>query len=496
MASKYFPAMKVKMGPWEYYAARISFKDLEKTFVFSKSLGKKSSLNGLLQRHLNENRATKPMRDFLTDSQERFYSSIVVANLNEQRDCWNPVILDKKELPGDLEPSERSIGYLEISDKDKYYILDGQHRAASIISIINPHSSFLQVDENEDGVEENLQERSSETKEVIKVKKLAPLSEDFNKEGFANEEIIVLVLNKRVKDQELAEQSYRRLFSSLNRYAKPTDAITNIITSEDDTFFILTRRLIDNFEYLSVEGEENALDNPNILFVSSFKGKERQFTTLDTLAKMNEWLLKANKFPRLNKQNHSINGEIRGDRQSDDDLDTWYEELEKRWQAIFNVFPEFLEDRTKMRSHDAKIGGPQSDHPYLWPIVQKQIFVKLVKELFDKENKDTKKSYEEILEPLGKLDVKDLREAPWRGMLLVPSHSGEDRLVIRQSADDQGRVIGVLLDLLRYLVGIAKFQQGDIEELKKKFLALNIELTTREDKDAFWEKCLEKKLET
>jgi len=92
--------------------------------------------------------------------------------------------------------------------------------------------------------------------------------------------------------------------------------------------------------------------------------------------------------------------------------------------------------------------------------------------------------------------VKDLREAPWRGMLLVPSHSGEDRLVIRQSADDQGRVIGVLLDLLRYLVGIAKFSQGDIEELKKKFLALNIELTTREDKDAFWEKCLEKKLET
>ena len=130
MTSKYFPAMKVKMGSWEYFAARISFKDLEEAFVFSKSLGKKSSLSGLLQRHLNENRATKPMRDFLTDSQERFYSSIVVANLNDQRDCWIPVTVGKEDLPGNLEPSDRSIGYIEISNKDKYYILDGQHRAA------------------------------------------------------------------------------------------------------------------------------------------------------------------------------------------------------------------------------------------------------------------------------------------------------------------------------------------------------------------------------
>ena len=49
-------------GTQNLLKAGISFKDLEKTFVFSKSLGKKSSLNGLLQRHLNENRATKPVK--------------------------------------------------------------------------------------------------------------------------------------------------------------------------------------------------------------------------------------------------------------------------------------------------------------------------------------------------------------------------------------------------------------------------------------------------
>ena len=141
----------------------------------------------------------------------------------------------------------------------------------------------------------------------------------------------------------------------MNRYAKPTDPITNIITSEDDTFYILTRRLIDEFEYFSVEGEESALDNPNILFVSSFNGGERQFTTLDTLAKMNEILLKTNKFPRLNKSSHKITGEIRGDRQSDEDLNKWYKELESRWQAIFNVFPELTNDRSQMRSHNSKI---------------------------------------------------------------------------------------------------------------------------------------------
>ena len=49
-------------------------------------------------------------------------------------------------------------------------------------------------------------------------------------------------------------KKYRKLFSTLNRYAKKTDGATNIILDEDDTFAILTRRLITDHEFFRWTG--------------------------------------------------------------------------------------------------------------------------------------------------------------------------------------------------------------------------------------------------
>ncbi len=51
-------------------------------------------------------------------------------------------------------------------------------------------------------------------------------------------------------------QKYRRLFSNLNRYAKPTDQATNIIMDEDDTFAILTRRLITDKPFFQSDADK------------------------------------------------------------------------------------------------------------------------------------------------------------------------------------------------------------------------------------------------
>ena len=152
MSKKIFPGMRLQMGAWDYFSIKVKFKDLESTFNFAASLDdKKSSLDALVQRNLNENRATKPMREFLQNQKERFYSAIVVANLEVERiNSWIPLVLDEDDCPEGIVPSERELGYLEISSKDKFYILDGQHRAASIISILNPESDFLKVDDKEE----------------------------------------------------------------------------------------------------------------------------------------------------------------------------------------------------------------------------------------------------------------------------------------------------------------------------------------------------------
>ena len=68
------------------------------------------------------------------------------------------------------------------------------------------------------------------------------------------EEVSVIMLVRDEADDEEFLRSYRRLFSSLNRYAKPTDQDTNIIMDEDDWVAILTRRLLTEHDFFLWKG--------------------------------------------------------------------------------------------------------------------------------------------------------------------------------------------------------------------------------------------------
>ena len=143
---KFFPGIKVTMGSWSYYTIKIKFADLDNTLSFAKSLGSPSALDAVMQRNLNATKASIMMRKFLANQNERFYSAITIANLgNENPDNWLPLSLDTIEEKIEKAGSDSgALGYLKISEDDKFYILDGQHRVASIISIINPNSLFLE----------------------------------------------------------------------------------------------------------------------------------------------------------------------------------------------------------------------------------------------------------------------------------------------------------------------------------------------------------------
>ena len=87
-----------------------------------------------------------------------------------------------------------------MSGDQDYYALDGQHRLKAIQTLIDRNDP--------DSVEPP--------------------------EGFADEEVSVLMVVRRDKSDKEFMKSYRRLFSSLNRWAKATDRDTNIIMDEDD----------------------------------------------------------------------------------------------------------------------------------------------------------------------------------------------------------------------------------------------------------------------
>ncbi len=481
---KYFPGIKVNMGSWSYFTIKMKFSDLDKYLTFAKYLSNPSSLDAFLQRNLLAHRAATSMRKFLTSQDERFYSAITLANMQDSDvENWKSLRVPDtaEDLPG-IEPGSDELGYFKIDDNDKYYILDGQHRVASILSIINPDSLFLDWGDEED-----------KQKKIAKIEENMPLPENFDMEAFKNEHLTVMILNKTSEDENLANISYRRLFSNLNRYAKPTDTKTNIIMSEDDTFYILTRRLVENFEPFSLENSGFAIENDNINILSnSMDTGQPHFTPLVTLANLNEQLLSINKFPAL--QGTKLDSDVRAIRQDDELLDVWYAELENRWKAILNVFSELKDsrDRVNMRNHSFQADDTYSDHPFLWPIIQTKVIMPIIKDMLDEVLEG--ESYEDKLQELKDLDIWDYRKAPWYPYILVDKDildpEGSDK-IIRQ--DTEETLFTRLQELIRYLVGLNELTDDDLETLEAEFMAYLV-TENEEIKENFWQECLDKKL--
>ena len=109
--------------------------------------------------------------------------------------------------------------------------------------------------------------------------------------GFEDEEVSVLMV---IRPEESSEddwlKAYRRLFSSLNRYAIPTDADTNIIMDEDDIIAILTRHLIASHAFFKAPGRH--LESLRIQTKGQpLKEGTSHFTSLQQLYSLNETLL-------------------------------------------------------------------------------------------------------------------------------------------------------------------------------------------------------------
>ena len=110
----------------------------------------------------------------------------------------------------------QTFGVLAFDGTHHYYALDGQHRLAAIKRLIDPKAE----------------------KPV-----LAP-------RNFGTEEVsVIVVVPKTDETNDSFMLRYRRLFGNLNRHAKTTDQVTNIIMDEDDVFAILTRRIITDHAF-------------------------------------------------------------------------------------------------------------------------------------------------------------------------------------------------------------------------------------------------------
>ena len=171
----------------------MTFQELAAKVQFYDELDKTPDIDELLQRELSKR--SEQMVDYLLRQPERFYGAIIVAAWGGSPEFIRVKMEDHPLLDDDFE-----FGLLKFDGRQEYFALDGQHRLKSIKQAIEKESTLR------------------------------------------HEEVsVVFVTHERTDEGNIRT---RRLFHTLNRYARPTTSGENIALDEDNVVSIATRRLL------------------------------------------------------------------------------------------------------------------------------------------------------------------------------------------------------------------------------------------------------------
>ena len=428
-----YPALCSQMGSWKYYVVKMNARELSDNVKFAYEVYEDRTLDEAIQRILRGSRVEEEIVEYLRRQPDRFFSSIVVAAV-EGNPMFYPVeITDDPQFAIFREDRRLSqaFGVLRFDGTQKYYALDGQHRLSAIKNLLDQKSH-------------NAPER-------------------FDEDEFP---VIVIVPNQEDSDETFM-QKYRRLFSNLNRYAKPTDEATNIIMDEDDTFAILTRRLITDNDFFKSASSQKESRRIKTQGGKNLKTGDSYFTSLETLYAMNIILLSS---AQRESRGWGPNGEnlktFKWFRPPEEYIDSLYDELTMYWEALCNEIPDLHNDPTKMRTHVIKdeVSGEESDHLLFWPIGQ-QMLAEIARALLNKRFPDpenlTHEAVSGALSVLGQLEWR-LHYVPWKYFLLICNASG--RWAMR--SEERATVTRFGQRIQQWIIGLDELDESGVEELK------------------------------
>ncbi|MFZ7101545.1 MAG: DGQHR domain-containing protein [Peptococcaceae bacterium] len=216
------PAIRAKIGIWVYYVATLTFKQIaDNVKRVDDELHKSEVLQDMLQRSITDN--YKRIAEYIHQQEERFFNSLVLA-VYDGDPQWHEVRLDY----GDGEEFY-DLGILELTGNEKIFPVDGQHRVEGIKKVLEDSDKF-------------------------------------------NQEKIPVIFIGHKKDAE-GMQRARRMFSTLNRYAKPVSMRDIIALDEDDVIAIVSRELIDNHALFSqrriLDSKTKAIPDSNTMALTS-----------------------------------------------------------------------------------------------------------------------------------------------------------------------------------------------------------------------------------
>lgn len=194
------PALRANMGDWTYYITSMSLMELSRRVTTASVVHESESLDKMIQR--SRSPRADDIADYLLSQPQRLFGTLVVGVYGGEPE-WLEVAIEERSRPweGDGGRLVGAIGLLRLAGSEQLFALDGQHRLLGTERALRRDPSL--------GAEE-----------------------------------VAVVFVGHSNDAAGLERT-RRLFSTLNRYAKPVSKSEIIALDEDDASAIVTRRLID-----------------------------------------------------------------------------------------------------------------------------------------------------------------------------------------------------------------------------------------------------------
>ena len=322
------PAIRGTLGKLTFYTATLTFKQIaERVKPADDELHTSSSLREQLQRALTDNH--KSITEYILTQKEHFFNALVLA-IYDGDPTWNELEFEYNNN------SYHSMGFLHLNGEERIFPVDGQHRVKGINGAL---------------------------KENPKLK----------------DEIITVIFIGHHNTREGKEKT-RRIFSTLNRYAKPVSPGDIIALDEDDIVAITTRELLESHPLFMNDNVKVDKKSSKALADND----DKSFTSLITLYDTNRIIYTYYK-SSIDKQKRIYKPSKIADflryRPIQSQIDDFYSYLMDFWNLFTNTFPgvkNYVDnceiDGAAAEYRNKETGGLMYFRPIALPQLTKAIF--------------------------------------------------------------------------------------------------------------------------
>jgi DNA sulfur modification protein DndB len=394
------PALRGVMGEWIFYSCLMNLQEIANRVRFADEVHKNVSLSDMIQRQLQQGRSAL-IAKYIKDQKERFFNSLVVATYGGDPN-WHAlsnvkIKTSQVELADLADETMASVGFLTFQGSEILFALDGQHRLAGIKKAIK------------DGLHQDPFDEIS----------------------------VIFVAHEKTKT---GLERTRRLFTTLNKTARPVSKGDIIALDEDDVMAISVRWLVEERDFFA--GDKLAYVASNNMPVSNI-------ASLTTIGNLYDLL--AILFTLGSGDLRKAKPELQRIRPADDVLQRYFNLASDFLTLLRKSFPELNEffSAKSTKSVVSKYRGSHGGSALFRPIGL-EIFVRIISKLAQS------MPLSDAVKVASKLP-RTLDEAPYAGLMWDISN---------QTISNSHKV--TLREVLLYMIGHSQMTASTLAERYRK----------------------------